>query len=660
MSRTVVGIDIGGTFTDFVLVQAGKIAVHKRLSTPDDPARAVLEGLTELEVGQAADVVHGSTIATNALLERRGARTVLITTAGFRDVLEIGRQNRPDLYALAPRKPSPLIPRDLRLEVSERVDADGRASVALTQGEVARILAAVREAAPESIAICLINSFLNDQHERMLSQALQDCSHVTVSSSILPEHREYERSSTTVINAYVAPLVDRYLARLESGLEGRRLRIMQSNGGVITARAARREAARVVLSGPAAGAVGAYHVATLAGFERSISFDMGGTSTDVAVFPGKILYTREAQIANMPLRLPVVDLHTVGAGGGSLARVDSGGALQVGPQSAGADPGPACYGRGNQPTTTDANLVLGRLHPEYFLGGGMRLDVERARAALASLATQMQADSVEAAAWGVIQVANAAMERAIRTVSVERGYDPRDFSLVPFGGAGPLHACALAEALGISKILVPAVPGVLSALGMTAADLVKDYSLAVHAGTEMLADLDGVFAPLERRAHADLLADGVESRHIRLERILEMRYAGQSHEIAVAEPEHGDWGLGFHAAHERLYGHRHDRAPVEIVNARLRAVGQSAKPDLTLLQRVGDSAGAARLGSAKVWFAPDKPLDTELYSRDCLRPGDALKGPAVVFQFDSTTLIAPGWAAQVDTWGNIVLTYAKA
>ncbi len=660
MSRSVLGVDIGGTFTDFVLVCDGRVRVHKRLSTPSEPDRALLEGVAYLALPQDVDVVHGSTIATNALLERQGARTALITTRGFADLLDIGRQDRPDLYALVPQKPVPLVPPDLRLEIDERIGPDGQVIRPLAEDALDDLRQQIEVLAVEAVAICLLFSFLNPDHERRVRDALGQRFPVSLSCEVLPEHREYERLSTTVINAYVAPLMDRYLSRVETRLAGRRLRIMQSNGGVITAETARREAARTALSGPAAGAVGAFHVARLAGYDHIISFDMGGTSTDVAIFPGEILYTREMAIDGMPLRLPVVDVHTVGAGGGSIAQVDAGSALQVGPQSAGADPGPACYGRGSLPTTSDANLVLGRLHPQHFLGGAMPLYPGRARRALADLAAQIGVRTPEEAAWGVIRVADASMERAIRRVSVERGYDPRDFTLVPFGGAGPLHACALAEALRISRVLVPYAPGVLSALGMAIADLVKDYSQAVMVDVAGVGQLEGLFGALEDRARRDLNAEGIALADISLERILDMRYRGQSHEIAVAQPEGASWLDGFHAAHHRLYGHRHDDAPVEIVNVRLRAVGRTPKPDLQPLPEGDPDASAACIGRAPVWFSPVKPTLAALYLRERLLAGNRLAGPVVIFQLDATTVIPPGWRAAVDCWGNLILHHETA
>jgi N-methylhydantoinase A len=654
----VLGVDIGGTFTDFVLFSDAQIRLYKCPTTPADPSRALLEGAAHLELSPNADVVHGSTIATNALLERRGARTALITTRGFADVIEIGRQNRPDLYALLPRKPEPLVSAELRFEVDERIGADGMVLVPLDAASLPDLADRLVAAGVESVAVCLLFSFLDPAHERQIGQALRGQVAISLSSEILPEYREYERTSTTVINAYVSPLMERYLARLEEGLGKRRLRIMQSNGGVINTQTARREAARTVLSGPAGGAVGAFSVVQQAGLDQIISFDMGGTSTDVALFPGEIVRTHEAIIGGLPLRLPVVDIHTVGAGGGSIARIDAGGALRVGPESAGADPGPACYGKGDLPTTSDANLLLGRLHADYFLGGQMRLYPERAREALSRLARDMGADSAEYAAWGVIQVANATMERAIRAISVERGYDPRDFTLVPFGGAGPLHACALAESLRIARILVPRAPGVLSALGMILADLVKDYSQHVMAGLDVLnADaLDTIFASLARQALAEMANEGIAPGNIVLERALDMRYVGQSHELSVSAPPGGGWDTAFHAAHALRYGHRHDEELVEVVNARLKAVGRGPKPVFEPLPPAGPDASQACNGEGMVWFSPGGPSQTALYQRDLLSAGNRVAGPAVVFQMDATTLIPPGWWATVDLWGNLLLT----
>ncbi|MBI3731965.1 MAG: hydantoinase/oxoprolinase family protein, partial [Chloroflexi bacterium] len=458
------GVDIGGTFTDFVLLRNDQLVIHKLLSTPDDPSRALLEGVRDLRLASDGEIIHGSTVATNALLERKGARTALLTTRGFADVIEIGRQNRLRLYDFAQSKPAPFVPPEWRFEVAERLDEQGRVLLPIDANDLNALGERLIAEQIESLAVCFLFSFLNPAHERAVRAALQ-IPYLSLSSDVLPEYREYERVSTTVINAYVAPIVARYVEQLEHGLAGRRLRMMQSNGGSIRATTAKSVAARTALSGPAGGVVGAFAAAQLAGFDQIITFDMGGTSTDVSLCAGEPLETSEGSIAGFPLRLPMLDIHTVGAGGGSLARVDAGGALRVGPESAGAKPGPACYGRGGaHVTVTDANLLLGRLAPGKFLGGRMRLDVPAAEAATDRLAQAMDCDRLTAAA-GVVRVVNATMERAIRRVSIERGFDPREFTLVAFGGAGPMHACALAAALNIPRVLVPRHPGVLSALG---------------------------------------------------------------------------------------------------------------------------------------------------------------------------------------------------
>jgi len=702
------GVDIGGTFTDFVLVDdAGRIRLHKRLTSPDDPARSVGEGVRELGLPEAALVVHGSTIATNALLERRGARTALITTAGFADVLEIGRQNRPDLYALVPRRLPSLIPREWRFELRERITAQGDILIPLDPQEVAALIPRLPAEGIESIAVCFLFSFLRPEHERLVREMLEAGSRksearketptsdlrpltsISLSSEILPEYREYERTSTTVINAYVAPLVDRYLAQLEKALRPRPLRIMQSNGGCVTSATARAQAARTALSGPAGGVVGAFEVARQSQELRErkelegtslnshssfssrpsiITFDMGGTSTDVCLCPGRIPFTSEGEISGMPLRLPLIDIHTVGAGGGSLARMDAGGALTVGPESAGADPGPVCYGRGGRVVAvTDADLILNRLDPAHFLGGRMTLEGAAARAALAELATALGSASPETAAWGVIQIANATMERAIRKISIERGFDPRDFALVAFGGAGPVHACELAERLGIPRVLVPRAPGVLSALGMLLSDLVRDYSLTTMRRAEAPtlsavegrggSDFEESFQPLEARARAEMAIEGVTAP--RLERSVDMRYVGQSFEINV--PFEGNWRLvigEFHARHGQRYGHAHPDEPVELVNLRVRAVGETQKPVFEELPVGGADPSAASAGERPVWFegqAGLQPQVAQLFEREKFRAGNRVEGPAIVFQMDATTVIPPGWAGTVDYWGHLLL-----
>jgi N-methylhydantoinase A len=686
-----VGVDTGGTFTDFAWLDGdGRIQVHKELSTPDDPAAAIMGGVGKLEIPPAASIVHGSTVATNALLERRGARTALIATAGFGDVLAIGRQDRPDLYALVPRKPDPLVPRERRYEVDERVTAEGQILRPLDESGLAKIIDELLAGEVESVAVCLLFSFLRPEHERRIRSAIESAvraslqgerpMHVSLSSDILPEYREYERTATTVINAYVAPLMSRYLTRLEREVAPRSLVVMQSNGGIIGPERAGSEAARTVLSGPVGGVVGAMYVAERAGFGDIITFDMGGTSTDVALCPGQLPATSEGEVAGLPIRLPIIDIHTVGAGGGSLAVVDPGGALRVGPQSAGADPGPACYGLASekagdlagdiarQVTTTDANLLLGRLDADHFLGGQMRLDTTAARRVMARLGKSLGAEAPEQAAWGIVQVANANMERAIRRISVERGYDPRDFTLVAFGGAGPLHACDLAEGLQIPRVLVPLSPGVLSALGMLVARPARDYSVTVMGrlepgGLGHPEWLSETFAGMRAKAKHEMAAEGYRPEQLLLAERLDLRYFGQSYELTVAVgAEDGQSEIAsiheivqrFHRAHARRYGFERPEQAVQVVNMRLAASARVAPPALPELARGPADARRALVGRKQVWFG-DGATVSRLYDRARLRAGNVLVGPAIVFQYDTTTVILPNWTAEVDQFGNLLL-----
>lgn len=672
---TPIGIDTGGTFTDFVWVDGdGRLRIHKQPATPDDPSRAVITGLAALgDAPPDAPVIHGSTVATNALLERRGARTALITTAGFRDVMAIGRQNRPDLYALVPQKPPPLVPRAWRYEAVERVSATGEVLIPLDEAALGPVLDQLAAERIESTAVCLLFSFLHPVHERRIAELIRKRlgpdAFISLSVDILPEYREYERTATTVINAYVAPLMSRYLVRLAEGIAPRPLAVMQSNGGIISAAVAGAQAARTALSGPAGGVVGARFVAGAAGHDDIITFDMGGTSTDVALCPGRAPVTTEGEIAGLPLQLPMIDIHTVGAGGGSLAWVDAGGALNVGPQSAGADPGPACYhadfGRwraaldarfaAGRATVSDANLVLGRLDPARFLGGEMTLHESSARQALASLAADLGAP-VEDAAWAVVRVANANMERAVRRISVERGHDPRRFTLVAFGGGGPLHACELAEGLDIPRVLVPLVPGVLSALGMTAAEPTRDYSRTVMLSPAE-ATMTDPFAPLVELARAEMAAEGYDPARLSLRRGLDMRYRGQSHELTVGvSPEMDAAALteAFHAVHAARYGYARPEAAVELVTARLSAVAPSAGLRLPRHEPGGRDPSAAMIGRRPVRFTAGF-AEATLYDRAQLRPGNALPGPAVVYQYDTTTIVPPGWSAAVDEGENLVI-----
>ena len=657
--KSTIGIDTGGTFTDFVwLDAAGRWQIHKELSTPHDPSQAILSGLSRPDMPTLAAIVHGSTVATNALLERRGAKTALITTRGFADVLAIGRQNRPDIYALVPRKAPPLVPTQWRFEVTERVTSDGQILEPLDPAGLRPLIQHLQAEEIESVAICLLFSFLRPEHEQQIAASLRQQLphlHLSLSTLILPEYREYERTATTVINAYVAPLMSRYLQRLGQGVAPRPLAIMQSNGGIISPTTAAAQAARTALSGPAGGVVGARFVAEAASYPNIITFDMGGTSTDVALCPGRTPTTTKGEIAGLPLRLPIIAIHTVGAGGGSLAWLDAGRALHVGPQSAGANPGPACYGRGGrQATTTDANLLLGRLDADHFLGGQMKLDETAGRVALSQLAQEMGADSPEQAAWDLLQVANAIMERAIRAISVERGYDPRLFTLLAFGGAGPLHACELADNLQIPRVLIPAVPGVLSALGMLVAAPTKDYSQTVLATTE--ADLTAPFAALQARAVAEMAAEGYDPAGLQFRPQVDMRYRGQSHELTV---DFGPQLAGrFHQAHQQRYGYHRPEAPIERVTVRLTVSVAQSPPPLPRYPAGTMDPALAVVGPKTVWF-DGRPGLTTRYRREWLPAGQQLPGPAIIFQYDTTTVVPAGWQATVDPFRNLILEHFR-
>lgn len=669
-------MDVGGTFTDFVYVSDGRVYITKVLSTRADPSHAILEGMERLRVAPEAVIAHGTTVATNALLEHTGARTALITTRGFRDVLAIGRQTRPSLYRLSfPPRWTPA-PDELRFEVAERIAPDGSVQTPLEDEEVDSVLTQVAASGAESLAVCLLFSFANPAHEQRIGALAQRLGlPISLSSEILPEFREFERTSTTVLNAYVSPLMGRYLARLQEGLGARRLWVMQSSGGILTAEAARRQAVRTLLSGPAAGALGAFHVANQAGQARVMTFDMGGTSTDAALLDGGVPRTSEGSVEGWPVRVPMIDIHTVGAGGGSVAWLDAGGALRVGPLSAGSDPGPACYGGGGQAfTVTDANLLLGRLHPDHFLGGRMRLDVEGARTAGQALAdrTDMTLDEL---AEGVVRVADARMEQALRVISVERGQDPREFTLLPFGGAGPLHALALAEALRVPRVLIPRHPGVLSALGLALADFTVDYSRTVMlavAGHDSepqrtprpvrfsKPDRSDVLCwealgPLEAAARAKLAEEGFTGEAVMLERSLDVRYRGQSFEL-TAPLTGGLRGAlaAFHAAHETRYGYARPGAAVEIVNVRLTARGIRPKPAFAPEPAaVSPDPSGAVVGWGPIHVRGAR-ANAPIYDRRLLRSGHVLPGPALVVQEDATTLLLSGWSATVDPWLNLL------
>jgi N-methylhydantoinase A len=637
------GVDTGGTFTDLVVVEAGRLRWHKLPSTPQDPSQAVLAGVEKLLTEASATVFHGSTVATNALLEGKGAELVLVITKGFADLLQIGRQNRPQLYALQPQPRRTSIPTEHIVEVEERMAASGEIITSLGEAEIDRVVAACRQHGVASIAVVLLHSYANPEHERRLGQALAAAGfRVSLSSRILPEFREFERASTTVVNAMVSPVMETYLERLEQELRPRPLKIMQSNGGSIRAETAGKEAVRTILSGPAGGMVGAFHLARLEGFERIMTFDMGGTSTDVALCDGNIPTTAETVIAGWPVKVPMIDIHTVGAGGGSIARRDAGGALRVGPESAGADPGPACYGRGTEVTVTDANLYLGRIDRDHFLGGRLSLDEHRSRRAISALATETGL-APEQLAEGVLEVTEETMAGALRVVSVSRGHDPRDFTLVPFGGAGGLHACALAEKLGIGRILFPPLPGLLSALGMVISDSVCDYSQSILRLAPIdKEELARLFAPLETMARTEMYEENLPAANISLVRELDMRYLGQSYEIKVALGD--EQRQQFHQAHQVLYGYCDEQREVEIVNLRLRAIGKTATPQFNF----GESEQSVEVPpSQRQLLINGRQVACQFLERKQLAAGDTLPGPALILEDAATLLLKPGWTLRV-------------
>jgi len=596
-------------------------------------------------MGAVARLHYGSTVATNALLERRGARVVLVTTRGFEDVLEIGRQTRPELYTLEPHRPAPLVPASRRIGARERVRADGRVEMALGERDLHHVLAAVRRLRPQAVAICLLHSYRNPTHEKRLTRALRTSgAHLTASHQLLREYREYERLATTVVNAYVGPLMTAHIERLEATARGG-VRVMQSNGGLVGGATAAAEPVRTVLSGPAGGVAGAADRARRAGFSRVVTLDMGGTSTDVSLVDGEPAHRSETHVAGLPVRVPAVDIHTVGAGGGSLARVDAGRALRVGPESAGADPGPACYGRGTLPTVTDAHLVLGRLVESEFLGGEMRLNVARARAALGSLAQRL-GGSVESAAAGVVAVVTAAMERALRVITVERGHDPRTFTLVAFGGAGGLHAADLARALGMRRVYVPRHPGLLSAWGVLAAEPIRDFTRTLRQVAPPERVIVRGLRELADAARSAMRGEGV-ARPI-LEPALDVRYAGQSYELTV--PFAPAWRRAFHARHRQLFGHAAPELPLEVVTLRLRARGER----LHLPRETSPRPTVRQLARRPVVF-DGRPRPTAVHRRDDLRIGVPVRGPAVICEYSATTIAPPGWHLIVDRLGGLVL-----
>jgi N-methylhydantoinase A len=647
-------VDTGGTFTDLVLLREGTIHTLKVPSTPHDPSQAVLDGIREM-IGPADDFVllHGSTVATNALLERKGARVVLVTNDGFEDIIEIARQDRPQLYALVGHRPPPLVRRDDRLGVVGRLGSQGEEITPLDETRLEALPEEIRKRGAESVAISMLHSYANPEHERATAAVVRGLGiPVSVSSELVPEFREYERTSTTVMNAYVAPLMDRYLGRLAAEAGARRVTIMGSNGGALPIERARREPVHTVLSGPAGGVVGASTWARRAGHESVLTFDMGGTSTDVSLCPGRPLRTREFAIGGQPAAMSVIDIHTVGAGGGSIARVDAGGALRVGPRSAGAQPGPICYGNGGADVTvTDAHVWLGRLPADAFLGGERTLDRAAVEGALAVIANALGGTLDEAAA-GILSVADTAMERALRVISVERGYDPADFVVVAFGGAGGLHVVELTRRLGASKAIVPPDPGLLSAYGMLASPVSREVARTVlldteHAGVD--ERLRAVLDELESAARKEMVDEGIDTGSLTTERWIDARYRGQSFELGVPAR---DWVSAFHASHEERYGYRREETAVEAVTLRVMVTAPAAE--------LGDRGPPEAVAPPptrplRVVFERSEHEATGVRRSDLLA-GHALEGPLIVQEYSGTTWVPPRWRLSVDGWGCLHLS----
>lgn len=679
-----VGVDSGGTFTDVCLFEesTGRVEVWKVPSTPDDPSRGIAQGVAEgvERVGALpADIGyfgHGTTVATNALIQHRGVPTGLITTEGFRDLLEIGRQKRPELYDLQADKPPVLVPRDLRLEVPERVHHDGTIETPLDEADVRDAVRRLRAAGVKAVAVSFLYGFVRSEHEALVRRILAEEfpeAFACAGHEVAPEFREYERLSTVVVNAYLGPVMQGYIKRLAKRLGDLGVtatpHLTQSNGGVIGFDQAAQLPVRTVLSGPSTGVVAAQEVGRMAGFADLITFDMGGTSTDVALLKdGQCRLTSEAVVHGYPIKAPMLDIHTVGAGGGSIAFVDSGGMLKVGPRSAGADPGPACYDRGNpEPTVTDANVVLQTLNPVHLLGGRMKVRQDLARAAIGQVAERLKLDPM-ATAQGILSVVTANMARAIRVISVQRGHDPRDYTLVAFGGAGPLHAARLARELDIKRVLVPRNPGILCAMGLLLTDLRADFAATrlVTLSQAALPVMAEAFTHLLAQAEQWFAAEAIAPEARRILRTADMRYAGQNYELAVPLPE-GPVGPktldalaeGFAEAHRRLYGFVAEGEPVQIVTLRIEASGIVKKAALRALPEDGPDASAAIIGRREVWLPESNGfVACPIYDRDGLRPGNCIFGPAVVEQMDATTVILPGMRGRVEPYLNLILETA--
>jgi len=677
-----IGVDVGGTFTDFAvtLPDAGREIFHKVPSTPGEPDRAIIEGLRQIlargDVGPDAVVrlAHGTTVGTNALIQRRVGKVAMVTTAGFRDLLEIGRQTRPKVYDIHLDHPRPLVPRELRFEVPERMRADGKVHVRLDEPALRTIAARLLALKVDCVAVCFLHAHAFPRHEAraaaILRRALGRGVAVITSAEIYPEFREYERFSTTVLNGALLTVMDAYLDRFGQAVRGLGIgcspTISQSGGGLMSIKMARSHPIRTALSGPAAGAIGAAHRARRAGFPDVVTLDVGGTSADVALLlGGETALVHSRTLAGFPLRLPALDVNSVGAGGGSIAHIDAGGLLKVGPRSAGAHPGPVCYGLGNEePTVTDANVTLQTLNPTHLLGGRMKIDQSRAQAAIARLAARLGLDPM-ATAQGILSVVTANMAKAIRVISVQRGHDPRDYTLVAFGGAGPLHAARLARELDMKRILVPRNPGILCALGLLLSDLQTNYA-QTHiclVAPDMLGRMRAIFADLRDRAETWFDREGIPAGGRRVQATVDMRYAGQNYELPVAFPADADDGAllaalreGFERAHRQMYGYVAEEEPMQAVTFRLEAIGAVPKADIAARPPAPGTAADAIIGTRDVWLVEAKGfVACPIYDRERLGPGHRFVGPAIIEQMDATTVLLPGQTASVDSILNILV-----
>lgn len=660
-----IGIDTGGTFTDFVIFKKGEFEILKIPSTPQDPAKAIMTGISRyLETGDKIQVIHGTTVATNSLLERKGGKIALITTKGFEDIIFIGRQTRQKLYSLTGEKRTPLLSEKHVFGIDERILSSGLVEKKINDQDLNVIIEKIKKSKIDAVAVCLINSYANFQNENIIySRLKKENIMASVSNHILPEHREFERTTVTAVNAYLMPVVSCYISSLEKNMSKNDLLIMQSNEGCISPATAKEEPIRTALSGPAGGVVAAFHIGKSIGCKNLITFDMGGTSSDVSLIDGNIKRSNESMINEFPIRLPMIDIHTVGAGGGSIAYLDKGGSLRVGPDSAGADPGPACYGTGFSPTVTDANLVLGRLVPEYFLGGDMLIYPESSRKAVRRLADKIGKTIIETAE-GIIRIANANMEKAIRVISIEKGIDPRLYMLFCFGGAGGMHAADIASSLNISTILIPKNAGVLSSLGLLMADSIKDYSMSILCRTKDTStlSLQKLLLKLKTKAVQDMEHEGFPSGKLKFFPSMDIRYAGQSYEINVAYHDSPDsiskLIRDFNHAHKLMYAYCHPDREVELVNLRLKAVGIREKIKLKWKREEVTAPDKAFFKMQDVFFRSKKFL-TPVYIRNLLSAGMSFSGPAVVADYESTAFIPPGHKLKVDGLENLIIHKAE-